>query len=572
MQRLARLVMLIALYMGVAMSMNAHQEPMPKFASKVQKAILSLNAYDKNGELMRTGNAFYITKDGVALTDYSVLKGAYSAKVIDQGGKTYDVDCILGADEAYSVVKFRVKTKGVAFIAPSQASAAKGDMLFVLPYLKEKSKTCEASKVFTADSVMGKYCYYGMSEIIDEATVGSPLMNEAGELVGIMQAKIGGKSYAMDARYMDELSIKAISTKSATLALSNIFIEKGLPETLEETLVYTYFKSRSAQNDEYLGIMNRFVAEYPDCAEAYSRRSILLTDLQRYDDADADLKKHLQLSPDKASANLNCAQCLYNKLTFQTEPKYDAWTYDIALEYIDAAAQAVTSGESAVNANQIDMLKAQILSAMKRYDDAIGVYEKWNVGETRSPSLYYAISLVREARGDSVADIIVPMDSAISMMGDPLPAEAANFIMRRANLYRAAGKWRPAVADYNTYLYLNNNKCNAQFYYDRSQLELQGRMYQQAYDDICTAVGMQPNAPLLQIEKAAICLRVGLIDESIEACNAAIALNDQLSDAYRILGYAQLQSGDKDGALKNLQHAIELGDASAQEIIDKYMK
>jgi hypothetical protein len=43
-------------------------------------------------------------------------------------------------------------------------------------------------------------------------------------------------------------------------------------------------------------------------------------------------------------------------------------------------------------------------------------------------------------------------------------------------------------------------------------------------------------------------------------------------DAYRMLGYALLQKGDKAGALENLNRAISLGDEGAKEIVDKYMK
>ena len=45
-----------------------------------------------------------------------------------------------------------------------------------------------------------------------------------------------------------------------------------------------------------------------------------------------------------------------------------------------------------------------------------------------------------------------------------------------------------------------------------------------------------------------------------------------MADAYRIMGFAQIQKGEKEAALKNLQRAKELGDESAEEIIEKYLK
>ena len=71
----------------------------PKFASKVQKGIISVNSYDKQGNLLRQGTGVYVGANGEAIADYSVFKGAYKATIIDASGKQMDVDCVLGADD-----------------------------------------------------------------------------------------------------------------------------------------------------------------------------------------------------------------------------------------------------------------------------------------------------------------------------------------------------------------------------------------------------------------------------------------------------------------------------------------
>jgi Flp pilus assembly protein TadD len=67
-------------------------------------------------------------------------------------------------------------------------------------------------------------------------------------------------------------------------------------------------------------------------------------------------------------------------------------------------------------------------------------------------------------------------------------------------------------------------------------------------------------------------LIVNQVDESIEAARQCIALDPENSDAYRIMGYAQIQKGDKTAARQNLQKAVELGDESAQELINQFLK
>lgn len=164
------------------------------------------------------------------------------------------------------------------------------------------------------------------------------------------------------------------------------------------------------------------------------------------------------------------------------------------------------------------------------------------------------------------------LDSALVMYGDTLPASASTLVMRRARLCESIGKYREAVRDYNTYSSMIGNQVNDKFYYDRSQLELKGRMYQQCLDDLTKAIEMNPKEALYHVEKSAVHLRVNQLDECIEEANKCIALDDKLFDAFRILGYAQIQKGDRINGQKNLEKAVSLGDASAQELIDTYLK
>ena len=50
-------------------------------------------------------------------------------------------------------------------------------------------------------------------------------------------------------------------------------------------------------------------------------------------------------------------------------------------------------------------------------------------------------------------------------------------------------------------------------------------MFQQALDDINKAIEMEPREPLYHVEKAALTIRVNLLDECIQSCQTAITLN-----------------------------------------------
>jgi Flp pilus assembly protein TadD len=546
----------------------------PKFASKVSKGIVSLNTYDRQGNLMHQGTAFFVGANGEAVADYRLFKNAYQASIVDASGKQIDVDCILGADDTYSMVRFHVNTKGNAIIPSVTSFQPMNSTVFVLG--RKSGGVLSDVQATVADTAMiqGKYVYYGLDKTVDEALIGAPVFNESGTLVGMLHPQIGDKNYVLDIRFRNELKIQPFPTSSASVALGNIFIPKALPDTQEEALVYLYTKSRSASNEEYMDLVNRFVAAYPKNAEGYLRRATPLIDLTRFDEADSDLQQYLSLVDDKAIGNYNVASLIFDKLRLQPEPAYEKWNEDVAIQYVDKALSFNASKpeeEQKLEKTRYRILKGQLLMNKPDYDGALAVYEELNRESGGVPTYLYAISLAREGRGDSIEAVMEPIDSAIAKFGNPLPSEASNYVIRRGQLYANAGKYREAVQDYNQYAYLMNNQVSPIFYYERSQIEVNARMYQPALDDIDKAIELAPREPLYHMERAALAVRVSMFDECIESCQTALRLNPDIIDAYRILGYAQLQKGDKTSARQNLQKAIDMGDETARMLMNTYL-
>ena len=543
----------------------------PKFASKVGKGIISLNTYDRQGNLLRQGTAVYVGANGEAIADYRLFKNAYQASVIDADGKQVNVDYILGADDTYSIVRFHVNTKGNVVIPSVTASQPTKSTVFVLGRTEGgKMESVEATVADTA-MIQGKYVYYGLNKPVNDALIGAPVFNQSGDLVGVLHPQMGEKNYVLDIRFRDELKMAAFPTNSAAVALGNIFISKALPPSQEEALVYLYTKSRSTSNEEYIDMVNRFIATYPKNAEGYLRRATPLIDMTRFDEADRDMQQYLALVDDKAVGNYNVASLIFDKLRLQPEPAYEKWNEDAAIQYVDKALSLNASKSDAekqkLEKTKYRILKGQLLLNKPDYDAALALYEELNSESGGAPTYLYAISIAREGRGDSIEAVMEPIDSAIAKFGTTLPAEAANFVIRHGQLNANAGKYREAVQDYNQYAYLMQNQVSPVFYYERSQIEVNARMYQPALDDINKTIELAPRESLYYMAKAALAVRVSMFDECIEACQTALRLNPTIIDAYRILGYAQFQKGDKASARTNLDKAVEMGDETAKKLI-----
>lgn len=550
----------------------------PKWAAKVQKSIVSVLTYDRNRQLLHSGTGVYIDSEGSVVAAYSLFRDAYSAAIVDASGHQHEVTAIAGADSDYGLVRCRTAARKTVALSPAPSTAAPtGTRVVALGFSKAKIEKCPASVVAKKDVVEGKYAYYTLASALADDATGHVLLDTDGQLLGLVLSPVGGKSQAIDCALGRDLTIEAIMKKGTQVALGNIHIRTALPDSKEEALVYLYFQQKTAGDEAYLAMTDEFVHRWPDHAEGYYKRALPLIDAHRFDDAQKDLQTYLRLAQDKAVANANVAQTIYSKLVYQPEPAYEPWNIDVAIRYVDAAIEAVQQKHQAATTDSLrqeaeagtveyKLQKAQMLMAKKDNRAAVAIYDEVNASPFRSAATFYAASIAHEAAGDSLDQQIAMMDSAMTFFYKPLPREAANYIMRRAQLLARAGQNRAAVLAFNDYAGIVGSDLNATFFYDRAILAGKARMYEQALQDIDRAIALEPRDAAFHVERASLCLRVNRIDDCIASAQQAIQIEPEASDAFRMLGYAQIQQGKKAEGIASLDRAIALGDEAAKEV------
>ena len=218
----------------------------PKWVEKAKHAVFSVVTYDKNDQILNTGNGFFVTEDGVALSDYTLFKGAQRAVIIDNEGRQMPVLNIMGADDMYDVVKFRVGIeKKVTALPIATRQPAAGTLVYLLPYSTQKGRTCTTGHLKSADKVEGNYLYYTLELPLKDKMISCPLTDAEGTVFGLAQKSSGQDTaticYAVDARYAMDQKISALSYNDETL--TNIGIKKALPDTEEQALIFLYMAS-----------------------------------------------------------------------------------------------------------------------------------------------------------------------------------------------------------------------------------------------------------------------------------------------------------------------------------------
>lgn len=546
----------------------------PKWVEKAKRAVFSVVTYDKNDKMLNTGNGFFVSEDGLALSDYTLFKGAERAVVITSEGKQMPVSLILGANDMYDVIKFRVAIteKKVPALIVAKTAPAVGADAWMLPYSTQKSIACVTGKVKEVSKVAGEYHYYTLGMQMKDKMVSCPVMNAEGQVFGIAQKSSGIDTvttcYAAGAAFAMAQKISALSLGDA--ALKKIGIRKGLPETEDQALVYLFMASSSLSGDDYEKLLDDFIRQFPANADGYLRRANYYAakgkdDQTWYDKAVADFNQALKVAQKKDDVYYNIGKLMYAYQLSKPEKTYKDWTYDTALQNV---RQAIAIDPLPIYIQ----MEGDILFAQQDYAGALAAYEKVNASNIASPATFFSAAKTKElAKGDP-KEVVALMDSCIARCPQPITADFAPYLLERAQMNMNADQPRNAMLDYDAYHTAVKGEVNDVFYYYREQAALKARQFQRALDDIVKAIEMNPTDLTYQAEHAVVNLRVGRYEEAIQILNNILKADPKYAEAYRLLGLCQIQLKKTDEACGNFKKAKELGDPNVDELITKYCK
>ena len=533
----------------------------PSWVKKATKSVFTVKTFSQDGALIGSTNGFFVGTNGEAISNFSPFKGASRAVIIDASGKEMNVDCILGANDMYDIVKFRVNASKTQPLAIANSIAPVGSNSWLLPF--RETKNIKSGAIRKAETFQENYAYYTVAMQTPENAVSCPLMNDAGEVLGLMQQPASERdslSYAVSALFADSLKISGLSINDPTLKMTQI--KKDLPATLSEANLFIYMANSQTDSATYVALVNDFVRKFPDAADGYMYRAQISAAALDYANAESDMQQALKKATNKDDVLFNYARMIYQKDIFQENKSYENWNLDKALSMIQEA--------NSINPQPAyRQVEGNILFAQKKYDEAYNVFIDLTKTNMDKAEMWFAAARCREMQKDTTA-MLALMDSTMATFTKPYLKQAGPYLWARANARIDAKKYRDAVNDLNDYEQLMAAQVNARFYYIRSQAEIEGRLYQQALNDLTKAITMEPKETLYYAEKASLHIRVGQYDEAIATAEESISIEPQGSDGYLFKGLAQCLKGDKKNGIPNLQKAKDLGDPQAEGLIQKY--
>ncbi|MDR2809989.1 MAG: tetratricopeptide repeat protein [Tannerellaceae bacterium] len=510
----------------------------PKWMGKAQKAILMVATFDKDNRKIHSTVGFYVSETGEALSAYSPFNGAATATVTDTEGNIYPVTSIIGADDLYDVIRFKVAVpKKVTFLTLAADPVANGTPVFLLPYATEKKTTpFQQGTITEVGKLKEPYSYYKISFALQEGQTNAPLLLSSGQVFALAQDDASGKhthSYGVSATYVR--SLKQNPTDALNTLYDRIGIRKEWPADVEQASVSLFLLAGRQDAKTYRETLHDFIATFPDYPDGYFNR------------ASHYAGKRTELAADSAGQSALLEQ---------------------ALADIQTATRLSRSEEEQPAYHE---LEGNIYFFQGNYPSAYNAYMKTNAGSAASSNSYYwAAKALENIPGAQISDIVVLMDSAIAKLGHPLPKDAAPYILERVDYKLQLSLFDEAIEDYNLYYALTDGQVNDTFYFYREQAKFRAGDNEGALKDIEQAITLNAQAPDYYAEQAAIFVRLQKYDEALESVRKSLDLAPDFAACYRIRGVCLVRKEKKSEACEAFEKAKELGDPIVSRLIREH--
>lgn len=173
-----------------------------------KQATVTVYTFDEYGAPMGKGSAFFIDKDGTAITNYHVLNGATKATVKTADNKEFEIDSIICSNREKDIVKFAIKNPSgekFEYLKLSDQEPKQGDKIYNIsaPMGLEHTLSDGMISAIRNDS-HGEIIQ--VTTPISEGSSGSALINEEGEVVAVATFLIkGGQSLNFGVRLTDDI-------------------------------------------------------------------------------------------------------------------------------------------------------------------------------------------------------------------------------------------------------------------------------------------------------------------------------------------------------------------------------
>lgn len=180
-------------------SPHQSQPPTNSFAEVAQPihaAVVVVSVFDETGHLSANGYGFFVSDDGKFIADRSVMAGGVNAVAKVADGATYNVSGALVQNPAQNLVLLKADaSRASPSLAPSASALPEigGEVAVVLSPIQQ------TGSVLLEEKIAGRFSdeagdWLDATPSLPKTSAGAPVINQRGEVVGIVTFRAGSNS------------------------------------------------------------------------------------------------------------------------------------------------------------------------------------------------------------------------------------------------------------------------------------------------------------------------------------------------------------------------------------------
>lgn len=171
------------------------QDNIPELIKRVVPAVVTVAGFNAAGKVIRLGSGVFIDPEGHLITNLHVIKGVARAEVKLLKGEVYPLTEIVAADEKADLVKLVVNLPGGVphYLTVSSARPDAGERVIVLGSPLGLEQTATEGMVSAIRNIRGRGEFLQISAPISPGSSGGPVVNMAGQVIGIATFQVRGQ-------------------------------------------------------------------------------------------------------------------------------------------------------------------------------------------------------------------------------------------------------------------------------------------------------------------------------------------------------------------------------------------
>ena len=161
-----------------------------QIAAQCSPAVFYMEIYDSKGNVTSSGSGFFIDSNGVAVTNYHVIKNAASAKIMTTDGKVYNVQGVYDYDANRDIALIKVNGQGFSYLPMNTGAIKNGMTVYAIGSPKGLDNTISNGLVSNANRVIDGKTYIQTSAPISKGSSGGALIDSNGQVIGVTTAYV----------------------------------------------------------------------------------------------------------------------------------------------------------------------------------------------------------------------------------------------------------------------------------------------------------------------------------------------------------------------------------------------